>query len=621
MSSLFISCVSDEFANYRDALRKDFTRPNLEAKIQENFVAYGSATLEKLDDYIQHCEAVIHFCGDMTGSMANEASLQYINNKYKDFATRLPILKQILEGNAEASYAQWETYLAAYHNKRIFVVAPTATAIRNTTYLKDDKQAAHQQAHLSRLEALGYYAEIHFNNEDELAKKLYQSKLGEIVFGTPKRKPVNLRYPSIGAQFKGREDFIKDVHKTLNETNSMAAIAIHALGGMGKTRLAVEYAWQYKNDYTALLFVNASSPELLKTNIANLSEPKILDLPEHAAPEEHTRYTAVINWLNQYTGWLLIADNADTKEAVKNLRDFLSKLQHGHIIITSRIDNWASPVKHKRLEVLDEDSAVGFLMESTRGQRQEDANDAATALLIVNDLGRLALALDQARAYINTNEISFENYRKAWEANRSNVLSWYDELQTEYPASVAITWQTSFNQLSAEAITLLNRLSWLSPDPIPKTLLEVEVPGAEKIDAQIPWQELKQYSLATSSADKKTFTIHKLVQDIARSKLDKTMKYQILINALNWLNSAFSVDINNVHIDNWPNLAPLIPHILNLLIEAPTNESSNRNRLMYNLGLAYFIEAEYTRTVPNLQIAVTLINEALVQTIQTLQFD
>jgi hypothetical protein len=77
---IFISCVSNEFGNYRDAICKDLTRPNLDTKIQEDFIAYGGATLEKPDDYIQHCEAVIHFVGDMTGSMANDLSIRLLQS-------------------------------------------------------------------------------------------------------------------------------------------------------------------------------------------------------------------------------------------------------------------------------------------------------------------------------------------------------------------------------------------------------------------------------------------------------------------------------------------------------------------------------------------------------------
>jgi hypothetical protein len=46
---LFLSCVSDEFRGYRDALRSALTRPNVEVKIQEDFKALGGDALIKLE--------------------------------------------------------------------------------------------------------------------------------------------------------------------------------------------------------------------------------------------------------------------------------------------------------------------------------------------------------------------------------------------------------------------------------------------------------------------------------------------------------------------------------------------------------------------------------------------
>jgi hypothetical protein len=70
---IFLSAVSDEFADYRDQLRSDLTRHNVEVKVQEDFKDYGSVTLDKLDLYITTCDAVVHLIGDMTGSDAKPA--------------------------------------------------------------------------------------------------------------------------------------------------------------------------------------------------------------------------------------------------------------------------------------------------------------------------------------------------------------------------------------------------------------------------------------------------------------------------------------------------------------------------------------------------------------------
>ena len=97
----------------------------------------------------------------------------------------------------------------------------------------------------------------------------------------------------------------------------MAAIvskALYGMGGIGKTRAAVEYAWAYREDYTALLFAQADSPEELRRNLSGLAGP--LQLPESAAAEEEVRLNAVLAWLTTNPGWLLILDNIDTRNAL-----------------------------------------------------------------------------------------------------------------------------------------------------------------------------------------------------------------------------------------------------------------------------------------------------------------
>jgi hypothetical protein len=62
---------------------------------------------------------------------------------------------------------------------------------------------------------------------------------------------------------------------------------------------------------------------------------------------------------------------------------------------------------------------------------------------------------------------------------------------------------------------------------------------APSIDAISAGKNLNNIHWTASSADRTTFTIHRLVQDVARSKLDKAMAMQTLNDALDWLNNAF----------------------------------------------------------------------------------
>src|SRR5262249_22449576 len=108
--SVFLSAVSGEFAEYRDQLRHDLTRHNVEVKIQEDFKDYGSLTLEKLDLYIAACDAVVHLIGDMTG--ATPRSMEPILKKYPDLLDKIPPVREAVGAHLNLSYTQWEAWLA-----------------------------------------------------------------------------------------------------------------------------------------------------------------------------------------------------------------------------------------------------------------------------------------------------------------------------------------------------------------------------------------------------------------------------------------------------------------------------------------------------------------------------
>src|SRR3981081_2263545 len=105
---IFLSTVSDEFRDYRDQLRSDLTRHNVEVKVQEDFKEYGVVTLEKLDVYISTCDAVVHLIGNMTGAEAKPESIRAITTKYPDIGDKLPPLRRALESKLKISYTQWE---------------------------------------------------------------------------------------------------------------------------------------------------------------------------------------------------------------------------------------------------------------------------------------------------------------------------------------------------------------------------------------------------------------------------------------------------------------------------------------------------------------------------------
>jgi hypothetical protein len=97
---IFLSAVSDEFRRYRDLLRHDLTRHNVEVKVQEDFKDLSGETLDKLDVYIAHCDAVVHLVGDMTGAYPRERGLGALLAKYPNLPAKLPPLDAPLSSAA-----------------------------------------------------------------------------------------------------------------------------------------------------------------------------------------------------------------------------------------------------------------------------------------------------------------------------------------------------------------------------------------------------------------------------------------------------------------------------------------------------------------------------------------
>src|SRR5438874_2137000 len=131
---IFLSTVSDEFRRYRDLLGTDLTRHNVEVKVQEDFRDLGGETLDKLDVYIAHCDAVVHLVGDMTGSYPGERGLSALLAKYPDLPTKLPPLSAALKDGVAVSYTHWGAWLALYHGKLLLIARAAETAEREPQY-------------------------------------------------------------------------------------------------------------------------------------------------------------------------------------------------------------------------------------------------------------------------------------------------------------------------------------------------------------------------------------------------------------------------------------------------------------------------------------------------------
>src|SRR5262249_38822617 len=139
---------------------------------------------------------------------------------------------------------------------------------------------------------------------------------------------------------------------------------------------------------------------------------------------------------------------------------------------------------------------------------------------------------------------------------RPEVLGWHDVRLMQYPASVAVTWETAFEQLAEPERRLLEILSWLAPEPIPLFLFDAAPLSGEIADPRAALGGLAGYSLVRLDASGEAALVHRLVQEIARGRIPATGRnaaLQIALEAVNDRAPAESLDVRTWEV--WTTLA------------------------------------------------------------------
>ena len=194
------------------------------------------------------------------------------------------------------------------------------------------------------------------------------------------------------------------------------------------------------------------------------------------------------------------------------------------------------------------------------------------------------------------------------------VLAWNDSRLTQYDRNLATTWLTSYQQVSEAARTLLRRLAWLSPEPIPESLLDMDVPGAPEAagDGSEAISQLEGFSLLNRSAEAPTFSVHRLVQEVGRlwqQQLNEPEPNE-LEPALRWLNAAFVGNPQDVR--SWAVLDPLAPHAKAVAGFADQAGITDQTvGLISQLGLLVFCKAAYSDAEPLMARVVEIFENSL----------
>ncbi|MEU7750309.1 FxSxx-COOH system tetratricopeptide repeat protein [Micromonospora sp. NPDC049171] len=415
------------------------------------------------------------------------------------------------------------------------------------------------------------------------------------------RRLHNLPKPAMRL-FVGREEEFAELEEVLSAGSGVICQAVHGLGGVGKTELALQYAHRWRDRYLVRWWVTADSPAAIESGLAALAARVNPELVLTATAAEAAGWA--VGWLQNQSGWLLVLDNVEQRSDVEPL---LAQLDTGHLLITTRRDvNWETLVDGcLRLDMLDRESAVRLLLE--RGEQQ----DLLAAAVLADELGYLPLALQQAAGYLRQTRLPVSVYLDRLRAQPAEVLNTIAE-GDQAERAVAQVWLLTLGRLRKvrpAAIDLLRILSCYAPDDVPRSILAGYADQAGAVDEAL--SALASYNLVTLTLT--TVSTHRLLQTVVRSQaqtpaevdchdergdLSESLWQQVVDHALALLDQARPSGNPSEEVDAWPQWRVFTPHAEAIARHFPEDTVDlTFAYLLGQLGFYHYTQARYHQAV------------------------
>jgi hypothetical protein len=407
--------------------------------------------------------------------------------------------------------------------------------------------------------------------------------------------PVRGGIPQRNLYFTGRDEIMRNLDETLENAQRASVLpeaALQGSGGVGKTQIAIEYAYRNVDRYDLIWWMPSDDPAAVRAQLSVLAAR--LGLPSTGSMEQTVR--SVLDTLAGTTPlrWLLVYDNANEPSELDGLIPAavgFSPDTVKHVLITSRNPAWGASAPALEVDVFERAESTELLHKHRPEMSQSDADRLAEVL------GDLPLALEQAVTWLMTTLTSVDDYLEEFERRKQALLSEGKPRNYQYTVLTFVELAVArMRQETPVSAQLLAMMAFLGTEPLTTTLLwegrraEISEPLRsalhERNDIARAVRDLVRFGLARADHASRRITIHRLVQAVMREHLVGAERDEAQRNARRLLAAA-----NPGYPDDrstWARHAEIRPHVLpSGLIDGTLDERRtvmDQVRYIFNTG-------------------------------------